>query len=202
MNLQQLHVFYRVAKLGSIPRAAEELRVPQASISGQLLEFEQRCGVALLHYPPSGVALTDAGRLAFDHAERIFSQAGELRSILEGIPDARTGKLTVGGSLTAGEFFLPSVARLFRERYPDISLSILVDNSTVVLSKITQAELDVGFVGTDAIPTDLTAIPCWEDEVVIIALPEIGQSRFTRYPACPISTVRHAGVRLSHATAY
>ena len=171
VNLQQLHVFYRVAKLGSISRAAAELRVAQSSISGQVLEFEQRCGVALLHRSPAGVALTDAGHLVLEHAEQIFSQTGELRSMLEDIPGARTGKLTVGGSLTAGEFFLPNVARHFRARYPDIALSILVDNSTLVLGKITQAELDVGFVGTDAIPTDLTAIPCWEDEVVIISLP-------------------------------
>ena len=81
--------------------------------------------------------------------------------------------MTIGGSLTAGEFFLPSVARQFRENCPEIALTILVDNSTAVLSKVAQAELDVGFVGTDAIPTELTAIPCWEDEVVIIALPNV-----------------------------
>jgi LysR family transcriptional regulator, transcriptional activator of the cysJI operon len=174
LNLQQLQLFYRVAKLGSIPRAAEELHIAQSSISGQLLEFEQRCGVALLHRSSAaGVALTDAGRLALDHAERIFSQAGELRSMLEHFPGARAGRLTVGGSLTAGEFFLPSVARRFRENYPDIVLTILVDNSTVVLNKVTQAELDIAFVGTDAIPTELTAIPCWEDEVVIIASPNL-----------------------------
>jgi DNA-binding transcriptional LysR family regulator len=171
LNVQQLHVFYRVAKLGSIPWAAEELCVTQSSIAGQLLEFEQRCGVALLHRLSSGVALTDAGHLALDHAERIFNQAGELRSMLEGFPGARAGKLTVGGSLTAGEFFLPNAARRFREHNRDVALTILVDNSSAVLGKITQAELDLGFVGTDAIPADLTSIPCWEDEVVVIALP-------------------------------
>ena len=55
LNFQQLHLFYRVAKLGSIPRAAEELRVAQSSVSAQLQEFEQRCGVDLLHRLPTGL---------------------------------------------------------------------------------------------------------------------------------------------------
>jgi class 3 adenylate cyclase len=116
LNLQQLQLFYRVAKLGSIPRAAEELHIAQSSISGQLLEFEQRCGVALLHRSSAaGVALTDAGRLALDHAERIFSQAGELRSMLEHFPGARAGRLTVGGSFDCRRVFSskcgPSIQR-------------------------------------------------------------------------------------------
>jgi DNA-binding transcriptional LysR family regulator/class 3 adenylate cyclase len=172
LNFQQLHLFYRVAKLGSIPRAAKELRLAQSSVSAQLQEFERRCGVALLHRLPAGLTLTDAGHLALDQAERIFNQAGELRSMLQNFPDAQTGKLTVGGSLTAGEFFLPSVASRFRQRYPDIELSVVLDNSAVVLEKVKQGELDIGFVGTDAIEDDLIAIPCWEDQVVIIAAPD------------------------------
>ena len=92
LNFQQLHLFYRVAKLGSIPRAAEELRVAQSSVSAQLQEFEQRCGVDLLHRLPTGLTLTDAGHLALDHAERIFNQAGELRSLLQNFPELSDGK--------------------------------------------------------------------------------------------------------------
>jgi LysR family transcriptional regulator, transcriptional activator of the cysJI operon len=168
LDLQRLHLFHRVAKLGSVARAAEELRVGQATVSAQVGELEQQWGVELLHRLPHSVALTDAGQLAFEHAERIFSQAGELRSMLQNLLGAPTGRLAVGGSLTAGEFFLPTVATRFKAHHPDVELSVALYNSSVVLDKVVRSELDLGFVGTDAIVGDLTAIPCWEDEIVII----------------------------------
>jgi DNA-binding transcriptional LysR family regulator len=172
LNFHQLQLFYRVAKLRSISRAAKELRISQPSVSKQVREFEQRCGIDLLHRLPRGVALTDAGDIVFDHAEGIFGHAAKLHSVLENLRGTQTGALTVGGSLTAGEYFLPSVAGRFRARYPGVELTISLDNSIMVLAEISQGALDVGFVGTDASGADFVAIPCWEDEIVIIAPPQ------------------------------
>jgi DNA-binding transcriptional LysR family regulator len=117
------------------------------------------------------VALTDAGRLVFDQADRLFSQAGELQSLLQGLRGVQTGKLTVGGSLTAGEYFLPAVVGIFRARRPGIELTVLLENSAVILARIVQGELDFGFVGTGSVGGNLTAIDCWRDEIVVIASP-------------------------------
>jgi len=172
LDLQQLRIFFTVVKLGGIPQAADRFGVSPASIGGRLLELEQSCGIPLLHRSDNAVTLTDAGQLVFDHAGRVFSQADELQSVLRNLSSARSGKLTVGGSLTAGEFFLPQVASRFRRSYPEITLSIVSDNSTAVLDMIRRADLDIGFIGTDAISDDLDAIPCWHDEIVVIAGPD------------------------------
>ena len=111
LNLHQLHLFYTVARLGSISRAAEELRISQPSVSAQVREFERRSGLHLLHRLSRGVALTDAGRVMRDHAESIFDQASELQRVMQNLRGVQSGKLTVGGSLTAGEHFLPEVAK-------------------------------------------------------------------------------------------
>jgi DNA-binding transcriptional LysR family regulator len=159
-DLRQLRVLFRVQKLGSVALVAEELEFPPASISGALRELEECCGTKLLHSSPTNIMLTDAGQLVFQFAARIFDQASELNSILRELPSARAGRLTIGGSLTAGEFFLPNVIRRFTQRYPDVTLSLVLDNSIEILRKIDHADLDLGFVGTDAIPNDLTATPC------------------------------------------
>ena len=169
LDLQQLHVLYKVKTLGGIAEAADQLGIPLASVGGQLQELERRCGITLFRFSAADVTLTDAGQLAFEHAARIFSQADELHSALQDLPCVPIGKLTVGGSLTAGEFFLPHVAGRFNTSHPKVTLSILLDNSTTVLSMIRRADLDLGFVGTDAIPHDLNATPCWDDEIVVIA---------------------------------
>jgi DNA-binding transcriptional LysR family regulator len=171
LNFHQLRLFCAVARLGSISKAAEQLNISQPSVSAQVREFEQRCGVELLHRLARGVALTDAGRLVFGHAERLFSQAGELQSLLQSLRGVQTGRLTVGGSLTAGEYFLPTVAGIFRARRPGVELTVILENSAVILARIAQGELDFGFVGTGSVGGNLTAIHCWQDEVVIIASP-------------------------------
>ena len=109
--------------------------------------------------------------MVFSHAERIFSQTADLQTVVEQLRGAHTGKLTVGGSLTAGEYFLPNVTSRFRARYPGVELSVVLGNSNDILAKVTHGVLDIGFIGTDAIGNDLIAIPCWEDEVVVIASP-------------------------------
>ena len=79
LNFHQLLLFYSVARLGSVTRAAKVLRISQPSVSAQLREFEQRHGVELLRRLPRGMALTDAGRLAFNHAQKVFAEADELQ---------------------------------------------------------------------------------------------------------------------------
>ncbi len=171
LNFHQLLLFYTVAQLGSVTRAAKALRISQPSVSTQLREFEQRQGVELLRRLPRGMALTDAGRLAFAHAQKVFVAADNLQSALDGFRKAETGRLTIGGSITAGEFFLPAVIRTYQESYPRIDLVLALHNSSEVIERVLRRELDIGFVGMADIPAVLATIPCWRDEIVVIAAP-------------------------------
>src|SRR5690349_1523196 len=120
VNFHQLLLFYTAAKLGSLSRAAETLHLSQPSLSTQVREFEQRWGVELLRRLPRGVELTSAGRAVFEHAEKALTAAEELQSALHSLRKAETGSLTIGGSLTAGEYFLPAVSRLYKLRFPGV----------------------------------------------------------------------------------
>jgi DNA-binding transcriptional LysR family regulator len=63
------------------------------------------------------------------------------------------------------------VVTRFREHYPEIRLILSLENSTTILQKIVGGELDWGFVGTETVPDELASVPCWQDEIVIIAPP-------------------------------
>src|SRR3954453_15478298 len=151
LNFHQLLLFHMAAKLGSISRAAEALHLSQPSMSVQLREFEQRWGVDLLRRLPRGVELTDAGRVVFDHAERLLSVAEKLQTALHSLRRAETGPLTIGGSLTAGEYFLPEVSRLYKLRFPRVEPVLALGNSNGILTQILSRELDLGIVGTEVV---------------------------------------------------
>ena len=120
---------------------------------------------------PRGVSLTDAGRVIFEHAERIFALADELQAACDELRGTQAGRLTIGGSLTAGEYFLPAITARFQRHQPAIEPVLVLDNSTSIIAQVARQELDLGFIGTDTVGSDLVAIPCWQDEVVIIAPP-------------------------------
>lgn len=82
-NFNQLYYFWRAAKAGSISAAAKELLLNQSTVSLQLKQLESSLGKKLLARSRHGVALSDAGRVAFDYCERIFVHAEELLSALK-----------------------------------------------------------------------------------------------------------------------
>ena len=96
MNYNHLYYFWTVAREGSIARAAEELMVSQPTISVQLRELEAAFGRRLFDRVGRGLEMTDAGRIAFNYANEIFTLGQEMANALEHQPAGRPLKLSVG----------------------------------------------------------------------------------------------------------
>lgn len=96
LNYHHLRYFWTVAKEGGLRQAAERLNVSQPSISAQLRELEEALGEKLFRRVGRTKVLTDAGQIAFRHADEIFSLGSELVSAVKQRPTARAVRLHVG----------------------------------------------------------------------------------------------------------
>jgi LysR family transcriptional activator of nhaA len=96
LNYNHLYYFWAVAREGSVVRAAEELMVSQPTISAQLKDLEAALGHKLFDRAGRGLALTDAGRIALNYANEMFSLGQQLLNALEHQPAGRALKLSVG----------------------------------------------------------------------------------------------------------
>jgi len=76
LNYNHLHYFHVAATAGSLAQAAQKLGVTQPTVSEQLRALERTLGVSLFQRSPSGLKLTDMGRLAFEQTSVMF-RAGE-----------------------------------------------------------------------------------------------------------------------------
>jgi len=76
LNYNHLHYFHVAAVEGSVAGAAGKLGVTQPTVSEQVRALEKSLGVALFERSASGLRLTEAGRLAFEHTSVMF-RAGE-----------------------------------------------------------------------------------------------------------------------------
>ena len=82
-NFHHLHYFWAVAHEENLTRAAQRLHVSQSAVSMQIQKLEAGLGHALFERRGKQLLLTEAGRIALDHADAIFARGDELENALQ-----------------------------------------------------------------------------------------------------------------------
>ena len=77
---RRLQVFHAVAKHLSFTKAAETLFMTQPAVTFQVKQLEEELNTRLFDRAQGRIALTPAGQLAFEYAERILNLSAELET--------------------------------------------------------------------------------------------------------------------------
>jgi len=104
LNLHHLRLFRAVARDGTLTGAARGLNLSQSALSTQIRTLEATLGHDLFERRGRGLVLTEAGRIALDHAEAIFRTADDLTATLAQAPGTRR-VLRVGALSTLSRNF-------------------------------------------------------------------------------------------------
>ena len=96
LNYNHLYYFWMVGRHGGVARAGEELMVSQPTVSNQLRALESALGHKLFERAGRGLRLSEAGRVAFNYANEMFSLGQEMLNALERQPAGPALRLTVG----------------------------------------------------------------------------------------------------------
>jgi LysR family transcriptional activator of nhaA len=96
LNYHHLLYFYSVAREGSVTRAAQQLRLAQPTLSGQIRKLEQGLDEKLFERQGRNLVLTEMGQIVYRYADEIFSLGRELMDTLHGRPTRRPARLRVG----------------------------------------------------------------------------------------------------------
>lgn len=168
MDLRQLEIFAKVAEMGSFSRAAEALHLTQPTVSEHIRALEDELGVRLLDRLGRGTATTRAGQLLLSYASRILALAREARQALEGYQGRMRGELVVGGSTIPGEYLLPSVIGRFREKFPEVSTTLVIGDSQAVVDWVADGRVELGVVGARLPQRGLEFHDLSPDEEVVV----------------------------------
>lgn len=98
MNLKHLYYFWKVAKHGGVLRASEAIHISPQTLSGQIKLLEDRLGTALFVRQGRTLELTEAGKLALQYADEMFTLSAELDQVLRQYPKGRAIEFRVGVS--------------------------------------------------------------------------------------------------------
>lgn len=92
MESNDLKIFYKVAQLGSISRAAEQLGYVQSNVTLRIKALEEELAVPLFIRTNRGVQLLPSGKLLFEYADKILALLAEASSAISNYePELKIG---------------------------------------------------------------------------------------------------------------
>ncbi len=167
MEIAQLRSFLKIAEHGSFTRAAGEIGVSQPALSQQIARLEGSIGRPLFDRLGRSVALTEAGRMLRDRAERIVDLADDAARELADIGEG--GRLTVAAIPTIAPFLLPMVLRDFRREHPSAAVQVDEEVTETLLRRCGRGLLDVGLLALPVdLPTNLAFEPLFDEPLVLV----------------------------------
>lgn len=171
MELRRLRYFIAVAEELHFGRAAARLDMAQPPLSRQIAALEAELEVLLFDRARSQIRLTPAGEVLLLRARDLVRRQEEAWREARLIGQGGAGRLRIAfvGSATHGP--LPALIKTFRQRYPQVDLSLSAMNNAELESALIQGEIDLAFARPRLRGEDLRS-QLFAEEPLILALPE------------------------------
>ncbi|MEU3400565.1 LysR family transcriptional regulator [Streptomyces filamentosus] len=188
LDIRRLHMLRTVAARGSITAAAQSLSLSAGAVSQQLAALRHDVGIDLLRPDGRTVALTEAGRVLLEHADRILAAMEEAECAVAAV------KGTVGATATLAA--LPStVARIvapaltaLSSDHPQLAVTCLVTDQAQ-LRELTLGTVDV-VLGQhyhhlpETTPRSIAVSPLLDDPLLVVTAAVGSVSGFDGRPVC------------------
>jgi LysR family transcriptional activator of nhaA len=178
LNLHHLRLFRAVAHDGTLTGAARALNLSQSALSTQIKALEASLGHDLFERRGRGLILTEAGRIALDHAEAIFRAAEDLSATLRNVGMTRR-VLRVGALATLSRNFQIGFLKPVLGR-TDIEVILRSGSQVDLLRALEALSLDV--VLTNLVPARDTSSPYLVQELSEQPVSLIGPREFAGRP--------------------
>jgi DNA-binding transcriptional LysR family regulator len=170
MDLAQLQVFLSVAAERSFSRAADKLHRTQPAVSQTIHKLEEELGEPLFDRTTRQAALTAAGRVLQEYAQRLTRLAEETESAIRELRDLRRGRVLIGANEAAIHVLLPLVGR-FCARHPGVMVDVRRVPSRQIGLEVVQGSLDLGVLTFNAPEEGLASLVIDHDELVMLTAP-------------------------------
>ncbi len=154
LNYHHLRYFWAVAHDGNLTRTAQRLNLSQSALSVQIKQLEDRLGHPLFERRGRQLHLTEAGRIALDHADAIFATGQELVATLQETGRTRQA-LRVGALATLSRNFQIGFLRPVLAR-PDVDVILRSGSAAELLDGLATLNFDLVLMNREPPADSLT----------------------------------------------
>lgn len=169
MEIPRLRSFVYAAQLGSISKAATQLRVAQPVISRHVHKLERELGVPLLIRQGHGVRPTEAGETLLARGEAILRQLRQTKDEVVARASVASGEVTLAMPPAAGRTIAAELVARYRERCPNVTLHVLSGLSGFIRDWLSSGRVDVALVHDPQQARGMQARPLLVEDLEVIA---------------------------------
>lgn len=166
---EELAIFVAVVESGSFSRAAEQLDLANSAVSRAVKKLETKLGVSLLNRTTRQLSLTEEGERYFRRVQLILQEMAAAENELMESRQTPRGLLRIDAATPVMLHLLMPLIKPFRERYPEITLS-LVSSETFI--NLIERKVDVAIRAGTLTDSSLRAKPLFASYRKIIASPD------------------------------
>jgi DNA-binding transcriptional LysR family regulator len=134
MDWDKLRIFHAVADAGSFTHAGHELALSQSAVSRQISALEMDLNVPLFHRHARGLILTEQGEVLYRTAHDVFTKLAAAKTRLMDSKEKPSGELRITTTVGLGSVWLTPRIREFTELYPQINVTLLLEDRELDLS--------------------------------------------------------------------
>jgi DNA-binding transcriptional LysR family regulator len=134
MDWDKLRVFHAVAEAGSFTHAGDTLNLSQSAVSRQISALEESLQVPLFHRHARGLILTEQGEQLNRTVREVFAKLAMTEALLTESKEKPAGRLKVTTTVGFGASWLAPRLQGFLEAYPDVSVTLLLDDTDLDLA--------------------------------------------------------------------
>lgn len=180
ITLKQLHYAVAVQKTLHFKKAADACAVSQSALSTAIAELETQLGVQIFERDNKKVLVTSLGEAILKKAQAINLEVKELYQFSQSQKSPLCYPMTLGVIPTIGPYLLPKVLPEVRRQYPNFELTLVEDQSHVLVEKVRSGEIDTAIL---ALPYDthgLHAFTFWQEDFQVVVHRDGDYSRYKK----------------------
>ena len=166
MDIRDLMYLEASAAAGNFTRAAKSLQVTTSTISRRVGRFEDELGLALFERGHGGVRLTSGGKAVLPHIRRALAELDAIRHAGDQNGTGIVGEVRLAVRMPPIGEPLCSLLLGWREKYPEVVLTVAEMNEWEIQTAIQERRVDVALMTSHTLWPNAVTTPLYRERVV------------------------------------
>lgn len=166
ITLRQIEIFHTVMTTGNLTEAATVLHTSQPTVSRELARFEQLIQLQLFERVRGRLSPTVQGLQLFEEVQRSYYGLDRIKTAAAGIRQFQQAQLSIACLPVFSQSLLPAVCKPFVDCYPQVSFSIIPQESPLLEEWLSAQRHDLGL-------TETTLTPAGTERMTLMTMNEV-----------------------------
>jgi LysR family transcriptional regulator, regulator for metE and metH len=177
IEIKHLQLVLAIAEHQTLTKAGTYLHLTQSALSHQLREIESRLGAELFVRANRRMSPTAAGERLLETARLVLPAIKSAEDAIRSGPAPQGLTLRISTECYTCYHWLPGILTGLKETVPTLDLVVDIASTLRPVQALFEEKLDVAIMSSPVRDRRLTAVPLFEDELVVVVAPD---HRFAR----------------------